>query len=63
MIGGQVLFAERLHDLQAGKDASFFYRFTGPMLVAFDMFKHHPWAGSGLTGETLTSPTACSTST
>ena len=49
--GGQVLFAERLHALQAGKDASFFYRFTGPMLVAFDMFKHHPWAGSGLTGE------------
>ena len=50
-VGGQVLFAERLHALQAGKDASFFYRFTGPMLVAIDMFKHHPWAGSGLTGE------------
>jgi len=50
-VGGQMLFAERLHALQAGKDASFFYRFTGPMLVAFDMFKHHPWAGSGLTGE------------
>jgi hypothetical protein len=50
-VGGQVLFAERLHELEAGKDASFFYRFTGPMLIAFDMFKHHPWAGSGLTGE------------
>jgi hypothetical protein len=50
-VGGQVLFAARLQDLQSGKDASFFYRFTGPMLVAFDMFKHHPWAGSGLTGE------------
>jgi hypothetical protein len=50
-VGGQVLFAARLHDLQSGKDASFFYRFTGPMLVAIDMFKHHPWAGSGLTGE------------
>src|SRR5262249_14202149 len=49
--GGKVLFAERLNELQAGKDASFFYRFTGPMLVAFDMFVHHPWAGSGLTGE------------
>jgi hypothetical protein len=48
---GQVLFAERIRELQAGKDASFFYRFTGPMLVAFDMFKHHPWAGAGLTGE------------
>jgi hypothetical protein len=50
-VGGQVLFAERLHSLQSGKDASFFYRFTGPMLVAIDMFKHHPWAGAGLTGE------------
>ena len=49
--GGKVLFAERLNELQAGKDASFFYRFTGPMLVAFDMFKNHPWAGAGLTGE------------
>jgi hypothetical protein len=48
---GQTLFAARIHQLQAGQDASFFYRFTGPMLVAFDMFKHHPWAGSGLTGE------------
>jgi hypothetical protein len=48
---GKALFAERLNELQAGRDASFFYRFTGPMLVAFDMFKHHPWAGAGLTGE------------
>jgi hypothetical protein len=48
---GQTLFAERLHQLQAGQDASFFYRFTGPMLVALDMFRTHPWAGSGLTGE------------
>lgn len=51
VVVGQVLFAARLHELQSGKDASFFYRFTGPMLVAFDMFRHHPWAGSGLTGE------------
>ncbi len=49
---GQTLFAARIHQLQSGQDASFFYRFTGPMLVAFDMFRHHPWAGSGLTGET-----------
>jgi hypothetical protein len=48
---GQTLFAERFNEVQSGRDASFFYRFTGPMLVAFDMFKHHPWAGSGLTGE------------
>jgi hypothetical protein len=48
---GQSVFAERLHQLQSGQDASFFYRFTGPMLVAFDMLHTHPWAGSGLTGE------------
>jgi hypothetical protein len=48
---GQTVFAERLNEIATGKDASFFYRFTGPMLVALDVFKHHPWAGSGLTGE------------
>ncbi|OFX04259.1 MAG: hypothetical protein A3D94_17155 [Alphaproteobacteria bacterium RIFCSPHIGHO2_12_FULL_66_14] len=48
---GQSLFAARLNELARGEDASFFYRFTGPMLVAFDMFRHHPWAGAGLTGE------------
>lgn len=51
VIIGQALFAERIAELQSGRDASFFYRFTGPMLVAFDIFRHHPWAGSGLTGE------------
>jgi hypothetical protein len=50
-VAGQTLFAERFHQMQTGRDASFFYRFTGPMLVAFDIFKNHPWAGSGLTGE------------
>jgi hypothetical protein len=48
---GRIFFAERLNELASGKDASFFFRFTGPMLVAFDMFRNHPWAGSGLTGE------------
>jgi hypothetical protein len=51
LVIGSTLFAERLQQVQSGRDASFFYRFTGPMLVAFDMFRHHPWAGSGLTGE------------
>jgi hypothetical protein len=46
-----VFFAERIRELQLGGDGSFFYRFTGPMLVAFDMFRHHPMTGSGLTGE------------
>lgn len=48
---GNMFFAERLKELSGGKDASFFYRFTGPMLVAFEMFDKHPWAGAGLTGE------------
>jgi hypothetical protein len=48
---GRIFFAERLNELATGKDASFFFRFTGPMLVALDMFRSHPWAGSGLTGE------------
>jgi hypothetical protein len=48
---GQALFAERLSQLTSGRDASFFYRFTGPMLVAFDIFRTQPWAGAGLTGE------------
>ncbi len=48
---GNVLFAERIAELQQGKDASFFYRFTGPMLVAFDIFQKYPFAGAGLTGE------------
>jgi hypothetical protein len=49
---GMTFFAARITEMQHGGDASFFYRFTGPMLVALDMFRHHPWAGSGLTGET-----------
>ncbi|MBX3503154.1 MAG: hypothetical protein KF889_27235 [Alphaproteobacteria bacterium] len=48
---GSIFFAERLNELASGRDASFFYRFTGPMLVAFEMFDKHPWAGAGLTGE------------
>jgi hypothetical protein len=48
---GTTFFAARIAQMQHGDDASFFYRFTGPMLVAFDMFRHHAWAGSGLTGE------------
>ncbi|MFZ5779754.1 MAG: hypothetical protein ACOY4R_06055 [Pseudomonadota bacterium] len=48
---GQSIFAARLAQLSHGDDASTFYRFTGPMLVAFDIFRHYPWAGAGLTGE------------
>jgi hypothetical protein len=48
---GRTFFAARLDQLANGDDASFFSRFTGPMLVAFNMFRDHPWAGAGLTGE------------
>jgi len=51
IVFGRIFFAERLNELASGRDASFFYRFTGPMLVAFDMFRQYPWAGAGLTGE------------
>jgi len=51
IVVGQTLFAARLNELARGEDASFFYRFTGPMLVAFDVFRHYPIAGAGLTGE------------
>jgi hypothetical protein len=48
---GSSLYAERLHVFMTGQDASTFSRIVGPMLVAFDIFKKHPWAGAGLTGE------------
>ncbi len=48
---GLSFFGERLSELASGRDASFFYRFTGPMLVAFDVLHHYPIAGAGLTGE------------
>jgi hypothetical protein len=47
VVFGQTFFAERLNELASGRDASFFYRFTGPMLVALSMFQHYPWAGAG----------------
>jgi len=51
IVVGSSLFAERIAEYSSGKDASFFYRVIGPMLVAFEVFKRYPWAGSGLTGE------------
>ena len=48
---GQTLFAARLAELSRGEDASFFYRFTGPMLVAFDIFRHFPIAAPSVAGD------------
>lgn len=51
-IVGSVAYSERLNQiLHGGGDPSFFYRVIGPMLVAFEIFKVYPVAGSGLTGE------------
>jgi len=50
-IVGSIVFAERLRTIDNGNDPSFFFRVTGPMLVALEIFKVHPWAGIGLTAE------------
>lgn len=48
---GSTLYAERLSDIMRGNDPSFFYRVIGPALVAFEVVRHFPWSGAGLTGE------------
>ena len=45
------IFSERLKDITAGNDASFFYRVRGPALAARYIAEHFPIAGAGLTGE------------
>lgn len=51
VVGGSSIYSKRLQEINNGGDASFFYRETGPALVARDVVKHHPIAGAGLTGE------------
>ncbi len=50
-IVGLNLYAERIADIQAGTDPSFFSRVTAPYLVADQVMRHHPIAGIGLTAE------------
>lgn len=50
---GHSVFSERMRDISQGNDASFFYRVTGPALVARNVMLHYPFAGAGLTGETF----------
>jgi hypothetical protein len=47
----ETVFSERLRDILAGNDPSFFYRVQGPALAARDVLKDYPFAGAGLTGE------------
>ena len=50
---GHSVFSERMREITEGQDASFFYRVTGPALVARNVMLHFPFAGAGLTGETF----------
>ena len=50
---GHSVFSERMREISQGDDASFFYRVTGPALVARNVMLHYPFAGAGLTGETF----------
>jgi len=50
---GHSVFSARMRDITQGDDASFFYRVTGPALVARNVMLHYPFAGAGLTGETF----------
>lgn len=50
---GLSLYSERLHQLNTGRDASFFFRETGPALVARYVVEHFPIAGAGLTSERM----------
>jgi hypothetical protein len=45
------IFSERLREITAGNDASFFYRVRGPAIAARYVAEHFPIAGAGLTGE------------
>ncbi|MGH7014670.1 MAG: hypothetical protein ACREEL_11055 [Stellaceae bacterium] len=48
---GHSIFSTRMQNIASGNDASFFYRVTGPALVARNVIEHYPFAGAGLTGE------------
>jgi len=51
IVMANTLFTERLNDITAGNDASFFYRVRGPALAARYIAQNYPIAGAGLTGE------------
>ena len=51
VVGVTHLYAARLEEVSSSSDPSFFYRITGPPLVAWDVLLRYPWTGAGLTGE------------
>lgn len=50
LVAGSVFLEERLQDIAAGRDPSFFSRIIAPPLVAARVIAEHPVAGAGLTG-------------
>ena len=48
---GKGLFPERLKEISAGNDPSFFYRVQGPAIAGVQILKDYPIAGAGITGE------------
>ncbi len=57
---GMSFYSERLRLLQNHGDASFFFRETGPALVAQYVIEHYTLAGVGLTGEQFIANTVVS---
>ncbi len=47
----QNLFPERLKEISAGNDPSFFYRVQGPAIAGVNILRDYPFAGAGITGE------------
>lgn len=45
------LYADRIAEIEAGTDPSFFARIIAPCLVALEVMREHPIAGIGLTAE------------
>lgn len=50
---GFTLYAERIEAIQNGTDPSFFSRVTAPFLVAVEVIRDRPFAGIGLTAESM----------
>ena len=50
---GLTLYGARLQLLNSGRDASFFFRETGPALLARYVAAHYPIGGAGLTSEVV----------
>lgn len=56
-VAGSVLLADRLYDIAAGRDPSFFSRIIAPPLVAAKIVSQHPVTGAGLSGWEYIEPT------